>query len=87
MCEYAEQPVTYPRSIVPQPDDGTVYLPVIKAHDGVLVTYFGWSRGIGIENGYVISKSYGVRIPTEAFEARLKHRFRFFRKGWSQTGD
>lgn len=84
MCEYDEIPVTYPRSAIPQPDDGTVYLPVIKMHDGILVTSFGWSRGIGIEDGYVASRSYGVRMPTDAFEARLEHRFRFFRKGWSR---
>jgi len=87
MCEYGEMPVTYPRSIIPQPDDGTVYLPVIKRHDGVLVTYFGWSRGIGIEGGYVTSRSHGVRMPTDAFEARLTHRFRFLREGWSRIQD
>ena len=87
MCEYGEMPVTYPRSIIPQPYDGIVYLPVIKMHDGVLVTYFGWSRGIGIEDGYVTSRSHGVRMPTGAFEARLTHRFRFLREGWSRIPD
>lgn len=84
MCEYDERPVTYPRSVVPQPDDGTVYLPVIKMHDGTLVTHFGWRRGLGIEGGYVTSRSYGIRMPTNAFEARLERRFRFFSKGWSR---
>lgn len=84
MCEYGEVPVTYPRSINPQPDDGTVYLPVLNAHDGVLVTSFGWSRGIGIENGYVTSRSYGVQIPESALEKRLQRRFRFGLADWKK---
>lgn len=84
MCEYDERPVTYPRSIVPQPEDGTVYLPVMKAHDGALVAHFGWSRGLGLEDVYVTSRSHGVRMPVDAFQARLERRFRFFREGWSR---
>lgn len=87
MCEYDEMPVTYPRSVVPQPEDGTVYLPVIKMHDGILVTFFGWSRGIGIEDGYVTSRSYGVRMPADAFEARLQRGFRLGLKSWSKIPD
>lgn len=84
MCEYAEVPVIYPRSIDPQPNDGTVYLPVSNMHDGVLVTSFGWSRGIGIEHGYVISRSQGVRIPQAAFEQRLRSGYAVGVAGWSR---
>jgi hypothetical protein len=82
MCEYGEVPVTYPRSIDPHPNDGTVYLPIHNMHDGVLVTSFGWSRGIGVENGYVTSRSYDVQILESAFEKRLQRRFHLGLADW-----